>query len=342
MSTTPIQKQNEKMSSIATTEPKAISRSIVTFNMSKTLAVFGATGVQGGSVINYVLNDPALSKMYKVRAIARDLASEKAKQLGEKVEVVQADVLDQASLETALTGAHTIFAMTTHTFGPSGFEVEFNTAKRIADVAVEKGAEYIIFSTLPSVTDLSDGKYTKVTPFDAKAKAEQYIRGLSIKSAFYAPGFFMQNFHAPPWAPRQSPDDGTWVMLFPFSPETKLPFVDASGDSGTFVGSILADPDAYEGKTLCAAAGLYTLPEISTILSKAMGKPVAYEQISIEDFEKNWPHEPELFGEFFGFVEEFGYYGADSEKLVVWAAEHARGRLITLEMYLDAHPLQLS
>lgn len=89
--------------------------------MSKVLAVFGATGQQGGSVVDYVLNDPELSRRYKIRAITRDLNSEKAKQLKKQVEVVQGDVLDRASLETALTGAHTIFAMTTPSFSPDGY-----------------------------------------------------------------------------------------------------------------------------------------------------------------------------------------------------------------------------
>ncbi|RYP82899.1 hypothetical protein DL769_001508 [Monosporascus sp. CRB-8-3] len=58
-------------------------------NMAKILAVFGATGQQGGSVINYVLNVLDLSREYKIRAITRDVGSERARQLKEKVEVVK-------------------------------------------------------------------------------------------------------------------------------------------------------------------------------------------------------------------------------------------------------------
>ena len=163
-------------------------------NMSKLLAIFGATGQQGSSVINYVLNDLELSQQYKIRAITRDVDSEKAKQLKTKVEVVQGDVLDRTTLESALSGVHTIFAMTTPSYGPDALEIEYNSGKAIADVAVEKGAEYIIFSTLPSIREMSGEKYTKVHPFDAKAKIEQYIRDLPIKSAFYSAGFFMENF----------------------------------------------------------------------------------------------------------------------------------------------------
>jgi uncharacterized protein YbjT (DUF2867 family) len=92
-----------------------------------------ALPANGSSVVNYVLNSTELSQKYKLRAITRDVNSEKAKQLKKKVEVVQGDVLDQASLETALTGAHTVFALKTPSFGPDGLEIEYNSARRIAD-----------------------------------------------------------------------------------------------------------------------------------------------------------------------------------------------------------------
>lgn len=72
--------------------------------MSKILAIFGATGHQGSSVINHVLNNPVLSTKYTIRAISRDISSEKAKQFKERVEVIQGDVEDRSSLEIALTG----------------------------------------------------------------------------------------------------------------------------------------------------------------------------------------------------------------------------------------------
>lgn len=310
--------------------------------MSKTLAVFGATGQQGGSVIDYVLNDAELSQKYKIRAITRDANSEKAKQLKEKVEVVQGDVLNRASLETALTDAHTVFAMTMPDFGPDGFEIEYNSGKTIADVAVEKGAEYIIFSTLPPVKEISGGKYTKVTPFDAKAKAEQYIRGLPIKSAFYSPGYFMENFQSQPFlAPQRAPDD-TWFIARHISPKTRVPYIDAVGDTGKFVGAILAEPAKYEGKTFCAATALYSFEELAAVMAKTTGKTVAYRQISPEEFKKYPPFLPDAYVEVFSYLEEFGYFGPDSKDLVAWAAENARGRLSTLEEYFETHPLQLA
>ncbi|KAF2705471.1 hypothetical protein K504DRAFT_537063 [Pleomassaria siparia CBS 279.74] len=50
-----------------------------------------------------------------------------------------------------------VYAMTTPDIGKEDAAIEYNSAKTIANVAVEKGAEYIIFSTLPA-PDKFEGK----------------------------------------------------------------------------------------------------------------------------------------------------------------------------------------
>src|SRR3954471_14286454 len=112
--------------------------------MAKVFGVFGATGQQGGAIVDYVLNDAELSQQYRIRAITRDANSQKAKQLRNKVEVVKGDMTDPSSLEAALAGVHTVFIMTPPDFGPDAVEVEYNMAKRVADTAVKNGVEYII------------------------------------------------------------------------------------------------------------------------------------------------------------------------------------------------------
>lgn len=316
--------------------------------MSKILVIFGATGQQGGSLVNYVLNDPELSQQYKIRAVTRDLNSEKAKQLKDKVEVVQGDIADRASLETALTGAHTVFLMSTPSFTPDGLEVEYNNCKQAADVAVEKGVNYLIFSTLPSVEKISKGKYAKLTPFEAKAQAEDYIRSLPIKSAFYCPAFFMENFSIPFFfAPKKSSGGGdTWVVSRGCAPHTKYPVIDATSDTGKFVGAILADPDKYESKTFFAAVGSYTMEEITAVIAKTTGKQITYKEISMEEFIKASlkgmdPTLAEMFAELYKYEEEFNYFGPDEDELVAWAVGNARGKLTTLEEYLTRNPMQL-
>lgn len=56
---------------------------------SKLFTVFGATGNQGSSIINSILNHPQLSQEYKLRGITRNVSSDKAKALTDRgVEMV--------------------------------------------------------------------------------------------------------------------------------------------------------------------------------------------------------------------------------------------------------------
>ncbi|KAM7189227.1 hypothetical protein V8F20_010231 [Naviculisporaceae sp. PSN 640] len=309
--------------------------------MTKILAVFGATGQQGRSVVDHVLNDPELAQQYTLRAITRDIHSEKAKELSKEVEVVFGDTENPSSVENALAGAHTVFIMTVPSFGPDAVESEFNTAKMLADIAVDQGVKYIIFSTLPAVSKISGGKYTQVTPFDAKARAEEYIRSLPVKSSFCSLGSFMENLQAQKFlAPKLSPD-GAWVYSRPVSVSTKLPLLNAIRDTGKFVGAILANPDRFEGKTLCAAEAHYSHQDIVDALSKSTGTKIHFKKVSWEDFRASLPWIPDVWIDAFQAQEEFGYFGPDGEAEVAWAASQARGKLTTLEEYLVEHPVQL-
>ncbi|KAF7933508.1 uncharacterized protein EAE98_003217 [Botrytis deweyae] len=309
--------------------------------MSKILAVFGATGQQGSSIIHHVLNDPSLSQQYTIRGITRNTTSPASQKLAEKISLIHGDITDPHSLRAALANVHTVFIMTLPDFSPNAVEIEYHNGKTIVDVAIEMGVQYIIFSTLPHISSLSKGKYTKVTAFDAKAKIEQYIRSLAIKSSFISLGSFMQNFQAQDFLAPRAAADGTWVLSRHGSLKMPFPLLDAMGDAGKFVGAILAEPDKYQGKTFCAAVTIYTMEEIVAALSKSSGKIIVYKQVSEDAFKSSMSFAAEMFAEYFSFCEEFGYWGPGSEEKVVWAVENARGKLTTLEEYLEVHPYQL-
>jgi uncharacterized protein YbjT (DUF2867 family) len=57
--------------------------------MSKLITIFGATGNQGGSVINSILTDPQLSNEFKIRGVTRDATKKSAQDLANRgVELV--------------------------------------------------------------------------------------------------------------------------------------------------------------------------------------------------------------------------------------------------------------
>lgn len=309
--------------------------------MVKLLTVFGATGQQGGSVVEYVINDPELSKQYKVRGITRDLTKPAAQALQQKgVEVVKADSDDPSSLQKAMQGAHTVFGVTATIYDEKLKERELAQGKAMADAAVDAGVQYFIFSTLTNGGKMSEGKIQKLAHFDVKAEIEDYIRTKPMKSAFFAPGSFMQNFNHF-MGPRPA-GDGTYAIAHFVKPETQLPLIDTVDDSGKFVGAILAEPDKYEGKVFSAATRLYSYSEIVKTMSEASGKIVNYKQLPQGVWKSFLPADiAEYLADMFVWIQDYGYYGPQSEELVDWTAKQARGKLTTLEEYLAKSPLHL-
>ena len=311
--------------------------------MSKLLVVFGATGQQGGSVINFVLNDPELSKQYSVRAITRTASSPAAQELQKRgVDVVVADLDDPASLPAALATAHSLFIATVSIYDEHIMSRELRQVKAIADTAVAAGAQFIIFSTCVAAERLWG---RRVPGFDSKAQAEAYIRTLPVKCAFFAPGMFMQNFLGPN-APRllhsQEGQEPTYAIANFISPDAQLPLIETVEDSGKYVGAMLADPDKYHGNVFCAATGLYSYQQVVEIITRITGKKTIYAQLPHEEWVKYLPPGfADPMTAMFRFIENPGYYGPQTKEEVEWAVGQARGKLTTFEEFVEKHSQKL-
>ncbi|KAJ4352031.1 uncharacterized protein N0V89_007377 [Didymosphaeria variabile] len=311
--------------------------------MSKQLlVVFGATGNQGGSVARAVLNDSDLSKRYAVRAITRDTSSFKAQDLKCKgADVVAADFENQSSLSAALKGADFVFALTATSYDGDTRALETRQATAIVDEAIKQGASYIIWSSMSHPFKISGGKLKHAQHFDVKAEIEEYIRKQPIKSAFFAPGSFMQNFSTS-MVPRPSPaNDGSYVLANMFQPETRLPLIDIT-DTGVWVSAILADPDKYGGRFFAAAEGLYSLTEIVDTMSKVTGKTVKHMQVEDEVFKGYLPKAAgDMIFDMYLLLRDYGYYGENMEDDIQWAKEQARGEANWLRRILHEDGLEI-
>ena len=156
--------------------------------MAKLVTVFGATGKQGGSVCSVILNDPELSKKYKIRAITRDPSKAGAKALAEKgAETVKAELSDVGSLQAAIDGSYAVFGVTNY-WEIMSMDKELAQGKAIVDACRKAGTQHLVLSTLPDTTKLSGGKLPNIDHFVAKAhmalyaeehKGDKYARGRS-------------------------------------------------------------------------------------------------------------------------------------------------------------------
>ncbi|KAH6616898.1 hypothetical protein C7974DRAFT_442791, partial [Boeremia exigua] len=203
------------------------------------------------------------------------------------------------------------------------------------------GAKYVIWSTLPQVYNISDGKLN-VEHFDTKAEIEEYLRDLPIKSSSFAPGFFMQNFMSHRMPPRlSSANDGTYVLANLCKGNTLMPLIDAT-NSGKWVGAILAKSDEYEGKYFAAAQGLYTWDEIAQIISNVTMKTVEFQHVP-DDVFRDWMPEGLRYDlhDMYTMFREHGYYGKKTRENITWAAERARRSPMSLEEFLRRENFKL-
>ena len=163
----------------------------------KTIAVIGATGVQGGGLVRAILADP--ERRFAARAITRKTDSDKARALAAAgAEVVAGDADDPASLERAFAGAHGAFLVT-------GFwehfsaERELKQAAAMARATKAAGVAHAVWSTLedtrlafplddPRLKTLQ-GKY-KVPHFDAKGEADAVFAAEAAPTSYLLVAFY--------------------------------------------------------------------------------------------------------------------------------------------------------
>jgi len=226
----------------------------------KVLVVFGATGVQGGSVVKAVLGDAKMREAWTVRGVTRDVSKPSAKALESLgAETVAADLNDVSTLKNAMKGAYGVFAVTNYWESRSA-EVEVKQGKAMADAAKVAGVQHFIFSSLLNVTELSGGKLAHVKHFDSKAAIEAYIREIGIPASFFLPGFYMSNL--PGKMLRQLAPNNTWTLGLPIPTSAPVPLLDTEKDTGKFVKGILLNREKALGKRIYGATDYYTVEEI--------------------------------------------------------------------------------
>ena len=275
----------------------------------KIIVVFGATGAQGGGLVNAILNDS--SSEFAVRAVTRDPNSEKAKELVAKgAEVVAGDVDDIESMKAALAGAYGAYFVTffwAH-FSP---EKEMAEAKSMADAAKEAGLKHVIWSTLEDVRNyvpLSDnsmptlhGKY-KVPHFDGKGESDQFFIDAGLPVTFMLASYYWENLIYFGMGPKRG-SDGKLSITFPLG-DKKMAGI-AAGDIGKCAYGIFKKGEAVIGERIGVAGDQLTCTEMAEALSKALGEPVSYNEITPAQYRGfGFPGADDL-GNMFQFYRDF-------------------------------------
>ncbi len=275
----------------------------------KTIVVFGATGAQGGGLVRAILNDP--KSQFAVRAVTRDVDSEKAKALKEMgAELVSADIDQPETLDKALEGAYGAYFVTFYWahFSP---EKEMAEAKAMATAAKKAGLQHVIWSTLEDtrhMVPLDDnrmptlmGKY-KVPHFDAKGESDHYFTDLGVPVTFLRASFYWDNFIFFGTGPKKGAD-GTYSITFPLD-DKKMAGI-AADDIGKCAYGIFKTGPALAGKTIGVAGEQLSGQELADKMSKALNIKVQYNNVSPETYRSfGFPGADDL-GNMFQFYRDF-------------------------------------
>ncbi|KAK7428138.1 hypothetical protein QQZ08_005377 [Neonectria magnoliae] len=251
--------------------------------MSKLITVFGATGIQGGSVIRAILNDATLSKEFKIRGVTRDTSKPAAKELEARgVEVVSADISFVEQVAPVVKDAHTVFLITNF-WEKMSEEIEVAQGKAVTDASKAAGVKHLIFSSLLNTTEISDGRLPNIAHFVGKSRIEQYIRDSGVPATFVLPGTYMSNM----FTTIRRGEEGAYTLAFPVSGEkAQFPLFDAASK---FVKAAIQNYPSYLGKRIYAATEYYTPARIAHEFSEVIGVPASFVQIPTETFKSYLP-----------------------------------------------------
>ena len=275
----------------------------------KIIAIFGATGAQGGGLVRAILRDN--NSEFSVRAVTRDPSSDKAKELAKMgAEVVAADVDQPETIKAALEGAYGAYFVTFY-WAHMSPEKEVAEAKAMAEAAKSAGLKHVIWSTLEDTrkwVPLDDdrmptlmGKY-KVPHFDAKGESNRFFTEAGVPTTFLLASFYWENLIYFGAGPKRGAD-GKLAITFPMG-DKKLSGI-ASDDIGKCAYGIFKKGVSLVGKSIGIAGGEPTCKQMAESLTKALGEEVVYNEVTPETYRSfGFPGADDL-GNMFQFYRDF-------------------------------------
>lgn len=271
----------------------------MTTEATRTIAVLGATGAQGGAVVRALQG----RGVFKVRALTRNPEGA----AGVADEVVAADLTQPETLGAAFDGAYGVFANTNSFASFDTDEVAQGIAA--ADAAKAAGVEHFVWSTLPNVAEIANGRYT-VPHFSNKAAVNSAVANEGFRSfTFVEPPFYYQNLISPMYPQVPGPDGTpTWSVLM--AADARGIHMGDINEYGNLVAGAFEHPENVgHGEYLSFSGDLLSWNDIVTTL-RNQGHDIAVAQTS---------EDPWSTRDMFAYFEDHTYFGPNAEEKIAAA-----------------------
>ncbi|KAH8698750.1 nucleoside-diphosphate-sugar epimerase family protein [Talaromyces proteolyticus] len=246
--------------------------------MSKALLITGATGRQGGSLINALLSRHADFEILAVTRYTSSAGAQKLLKKSNKILLVEGN-LDQP--ETIFNNAREVtsrpiwgvYSVQALVPGASSQDAaEERQGKALIDVALKNNVRFFVYSSVDRGGDASS--YDNPTPiphFISKYNIEHHLveatKGTEMAWTILRPVAFFDNF---------TPDFTGKVFTTSWKVAVKgkkLQMV-ATSDIGVFGALAFLNPNEYQGKSISLAGDELTLDEMAKIFKQQMGYDV--------------------------------------------------------------------
>jgi uncharacterized protein YbjT (DUF2867 family) len=277
----------------------------------RTIAVVGATGAQGRGVVDALVKEGS----FRVRAITRD----PSKYQGKAHEVMQGDLKDAGSLTAAFKEAYGVFVVTNFWEGAD----ELAQGRTAIQSAKDAGVDHFIWSTLPDVERISNGKF-KVPHFTGKAHVDELVLNAGFKyCTFVQPPFYFQNLVGMMGPQPQADGSSGWTL--PLDPGKKVVHMADINDLGKVVAGAFLHPEKVgNGTYLSLAAGLYSFNDVLAAY-KTNGRDLSFTQVPGEVYSGFFEGAGEI-AEMMAYFEAYTYMGPGAEAfmpLAEWIKQNA-------------------
>lgn len=229
--------------------------------------VAGATGQQGGSVVDALL---AAEREYTVRGLTRNRTTREARTLRDRgVDVFEGNMTDREAMDRAVTDVDAVFGVTA---GAGAAQREQGlTLVAAADAG---DPERFVFSSGGNAH-----RRPGIPEVDAKRDVEERLAETGLRTTVVRPHSFTTNF----FGQRRSITDGT--IAVPMPEDGRQLLVDPA-DVGRFAARALAEPARFDGVTVELAAESLTLTGIAAAFTDVLGRPVEPSRIPPADVEE--------------------------------------------------------
>lgn len=215
----------------------------------KTIVVTGATGHQGGAVVDALL---ASGTPWRVRALTRKPEGAAAKVLAARgVELVEADLDRPETLVPTLAGTYGVFGV------QQRGKREAARGIALVDAAARAGVEHFVYSSVGGVE-----RVRGIPHFDSKWEVEKRLGHSGLRATILRPSSYMEGFTTPGAATM-----GMTMMAATLGDSKSLQMI-AVRDIGAFAAMAFAEPATYVGEALELAGDELTVPQLARITGK--------------------------------------------------------------------------